>query len=88
MIKPKKALIFGSAVEKGLIARDLDLLILADIFSRYLWEDRTEFLKFPKGPKYDVRLFTPEEFEVFYPPRSPIRESIEAKNIDLKEFYD
>lgn len=86
-INPKRALIFGSAVEKGLVARDLDLLILADLFNRYLWEDRPELLKFPKGPIYDVRLFTPEEFEVFYPLGSPIRQSIDTKNIDLKEYY-
>jgi hypothetical protein len=86
-LRPQRAVIFGSAVRIGLSARDLDLLVLAESFSRFLWQDRPTLLDLPPGPIYDVRLFTPAEFETFYPPTSPLRQSIEYQNIDLEEYY-
>jgi len=39
-LQPKRAIIFGSAVITGLAARDIDILILADSFRCFLWQDR------------------------------------------------
>lgn len=86
-LRPQRAVIFGSAVRIGLNARDIDLLVLAESIGRFLWQDRLKLIDLPPGPIYDVRLFTPVEFETFYPPTSPIRQSIEDQNIDLEEYY-
>lgn len=86
-LRPQRAVIFGSAVRSGLGARDIDLLVLAESFGRFLWQDRPKLLDLPPGPIYDVRLFTPVEFETFYPPTSPLRQSIEDQNIDLEKYY-
>ncbi len=86
-LQPKRAIIFGSAVKTGLAARDIDILILADSFRRFLWQDRPLLLCLPPGPVYDVRLFTPTEFETLYPPTNPIRQSIENQNLNLEKYY-
>jgi len=86
-LKPQRAIIFGSAIREGLNARDIDLLILADFFSHVLWQDRHKLFDLPRGPIYDLRLFTPLEFETFYPPTSPLRRRIEKEYIDLEEYY-
>lgn len=86
-LQPQRVLIFGSAVRNGLGARDIDLLVVAEFFDRFLWQDRTRLLHLPPGPVYDLRLFTATEFEKFYPSSSPIRQNIENHNIDLREWY-
>lgn len=86
-LRPQRAVIFGSAVRIGLNARDIDLLVLAESFGRFLWQDRFKLIDLPPGPIYDIRLFTSVEFETFYPPTSPLRHSIEDQNIDLEEYY-
>jgi len=85
-LQPQRAVIFGSAVRKGLEVRDIDILILAESLDQFLWQDRIKLLDLPQGPINDVRLFTPAEFETFYPPLSPLRHSIENQNIDLEEY--
>lgn len=85
--QPQRAIIFGSAVKTGLAARDIDILVLADYFRCFLWQDRPKLLYLPPGPVYDVRLFTPTEFETLYPPSNPIRQSIENQNLNLEEYY-
>lgn len=87
-IKPKRALIFGSSVKKGLNAKDLDLIVLSDYFDDYYWQDRFKILDLPDGPIYDLRLFTPKEFEMIYPRGHVFRKSIEKNNIDLEKYYD
>lgn len=86
-IHPKRALIFGSAVKKGLNVKDLDLIVLSDFFDDYYWQDRFKILDLPDGPSYDLRLFTPKEFEINYPRGHVFRESIEISNIDLEKYY-
>lgn len=87
-VKPKRALIFGSVLWKGLDARDFDLLVLSDVFENYFWQDRFEILRLPLGPLYDLRLFTPEEFETLYPSDNFFRISIEKNNFDLEKYYE
>lgn len=86
-VRPIRAIIFGSSVKYGLCARDIDLLILSDYFDGILWQDRSKHLCLPEGPVYDLRLFTPLEFEVFYPPTNPFRQNIENEYIDLEVYY-
>ena len=86
-LRPKRAIIFGSTVRNGLSFRDIDLLVLSELFGSYLWQDRFEMINLPKDYIYDLRLFTPAEFETFYPVTSPIRKSLESQYIDLKEYY-
>ena len=87
IIKPDRALIFGSAVQKGLNAHDIDLLILSDVFENYFWQERFKIISLPSGPLYDLRLFTPKEFEIIYPSNHFFRLSIENNNFDLEEYY-
>ena len=86
-LRPQRAIIYGSAVKQGLNARDIDLLIISEYFRKILWQDRINLLDLPPGPVYDVRLFTPAEFEILYPPTSPIRQRIESQYIDLEVYY-
>jgi len=86
-VEPLQSIIFGSAVVKGLAARDIDLLVVSERFSAVLWQDRPRLLHLPDGPAYDLRLLTDEEFRVFYPLGSPFRTSMETKHIDLARYY-
>jgi len=86
-LRPQRAIIYGSAVKQGLNARDIDLLIISEYFRKILWQDRINLLDLPPSPVYDVRLFTPAEFEILYPPTSPIRQRIESQYIDLEVYY-
>ena len=86
-LRPIRAIIFGSTVRIGLKARDIDLLIIAESFNRFLWQDRPKLLVLPPGQIYDLRLYTPEEFEMFYPLSSPLRKTIENQNINLENYY-
>lgn len=88
LLHPKRAVIFGSAVTRGLTGRDIDLLVISDYFRRFLWQERPSLLNLPLGPTYDLRLFTSVEFENLYPRGNPFRESIEQNNIDLCEYYE
>lgn len=87
-LKPSRALIFGSAIEKGLNARDIDILITSKVFKNVLWQHRYKLLNLPQGPTYDLRLFTPLEFEKIYPIENPFRQTIENNNINLVNYYD
>src|SRR5712664_362005 len=75
-LHPTRATIFGSSVKLGMLARDLDLLVLSEKFSHVFWRDRFNMVSLPIGPSYDIRPFSPREFELFYPPDTPFRESI------------
>ena len=85
-LRPKRAIVFGSVATNGLDARDFDLLIVSDYFSKILWQERPRLLSLPVGPTYDLRLFAPSEFDTLYPRGNSIRESIELNNIDLREY--
>jgi hypothetical protein len=87
-LPPKRANIFGSAVTRGLNAKDLDLLIISDYFEKILWQERPRLLVLPFGPTYDLRLFSSTEFETLYPRGNPFRESIEQNNISLRDYYE
>lgn len=86
-LQPIRAVIFGSTVRTGLKARDIDLLVIAESLNRFLWQDRPKLLVLPLGPIYDLRLYTPEEFDMFYPLSSPLRQTIENQNINLECYY-
>ena len=62
-LNPTKILIFGSAIEKGLRARDLDLVVVSDQFANVLWHRRRSMVLLPLGPKYDLTLLTELEFQ-------------------------
>lgn len=85
-VKPIRAVIFGSALRKGLNVHDLDLLVLSDIFENYYWQERFGILSLPSGPLYDLRLFTPKEFEIIFPINNFFRMSIEKNNFSLEEY--
>ena len=87
-LRPKRAIIFGSAVTNGFDARDFDLLIVSDYFLKILWQERPSLLSLPVGPTYDLRLFASSEFDKIYPRGNFFRESIEQENIDLSEYYE
>lgn len=82
-IEPTRVSIFGSAVEKGLAAEDIDLLILAEDFADIHFNSREKIITLPHSYYFDVRPYTPEEFERLCPRGHPFRESIEAQHIDI-----
>ena len=85
-LKPEKVVIFGSFVDKGLNAHDIDLLIISNFFSNYFWQDRLKLLDLPHGPFYDVRLFTAAEFESLFPIDHHFRQNLEKHSINLEVY--
>lgn len=82
-VRPSRAVLFGSATRLGLTARDIDVLVVAEAFEHVLWQNRPSLVDLPGGPVYDLRLFTPLEFETILPRGHPLRERIETDKIDL-----
>lgn len=80
-------MIFGSYLNKGILAKDIDLLIVSNYFSDYFWQDRFGLLNLPGKHVYDLFLYTPNEFDVFLPIKSPLRKSIEKNNLNLEKYY-
>jgi len=87
-LKPTRALIFGSYLDKGILARDIDLLILSDYFNNYLWQDRFELLDLPGNHFYDLFLYTPDEFKKFLPLTNLLRQNMEKHHLDLEVYYN
>ena len=87
-LNPKRAIIFGSSVRLGLKARDIDILIISDYFKNILWQDRTKLFNISSNLSFDLRLYTQQEFDAFFPLTTPIRDSIEKENINLVDIYE
>lgn len=85
-LNPIIALIFGSSVMRGLHARDIDILIVSDVFENYLWQYRRSILNLPKGFVYDLILLTPGEYLALYDPSHPLFEGVKLAQINLKEL--
>jgi hypothetical protein len=75
--------IFGSAVEEGIAAEDIDILILSKDFAGVHFTSREEMVLLPNSHYFDVRPYTPDEFERLCPRGHPFRESIESQHIDI-----
>ena len=82
-IELTRACIFGSAVEEGAAAEDIDILILSKDFSGVHFTHREEMVLLPNSHYFDVRPYTPDEFERLCPRGHPFRESIESHHIDI-----
>ena len=86
--EPERVVIFGSAVIKGLSAKDIDLLVVSKAFQGVLRQRRAERLDLPKQCRFDLFLFTPREFKDLIRIKWPLIPKIEAKSIDLRWYYD
>lgn len=82
-VDPNRACLFGSAVELGLNADDLDILVVSDTFENIVFSDRKGMIDFPDEQLVDLWPYTVEEFSVLYPKQNPVRQSIENNYIDL-----
>jgi hypothetical protein len=86
VVNPKRACLFGSAVELGLDANDLDILVISDVFECHLFADRRDMIPFPKQKPIDVWPYTTEEFSALYTEHNPVRDSIESAHINLLDY--
>ncbi|MHB8396918.1 MAG: nucleotidyltransferase domain-containing protein [Thermoplasmataceae archaeon] len=82
-IEPITLKLFGSALTKGFGGNDVDLLVISSAFKGVLWQNRRELLDLPPGIKFDLFLFTPEEFETIHPIGTPFREVTEKHSLSL-----
>lgn len=83
VVDPDRACLFGSAVELGLDADDLDVLVVSDSFKNCLFSNRRDLIPFSNKKPTDLWPYTLKEFSAIYPEQNPIRESIEKAYIDL-----
>jgi hypothetical protein len=84
-VRPHRACIFGSATTEGTGARDLDLLVVSMQFDGVLWQHRRQLLALPPGARYDLWLYTPEEFVRLYPQEHAFRACLVKTGLDLLE---
>ena len=80
---PTRLVLFGSAIEFGLKANDIDLLILSDDFRGVQFDTRRSLLRFPEDLFIDSWLYTPTEFEKIHPEDSQFRRRLEEESVDL-----
>ncbi len=62
-VSPTMATVFGSSVTRGLAAKDVDVLVVADAFQGLGHQHRTRLLRLPDGPTYDLWCLTPAEYD-------------------------
>ncbi|WP_232700592.1 hypothetical protein [Halobacterium wangiae] len=87
-IQPDRLFLFGSAVEQGIEADDVDLFVLAEAFNGVRFDLRRSLLALPEEPYVDTWLYTQEEFEELYPEGSRFREEFEETKLDLHRFIE
>ncbi|GAB3676807.1 hypothetical protein [Halopiger thermotolerans] len=80
---PTRLALFGSAVELGLKANDIDLLILSDDFRGVRFDMRRSLLRFPEDLFIDLWLYTPTEFDKIHPEESQFRRRLDEESVDL-----
>ena len=85
-LNPSIAVIFGSVLEKGLLAKDIDILVISDAFARHFRRNRERLLHLPQGFTYDLWLYTQEEFDAFCQQGHPMRNQIDNYHIDLRKW--
>jgi len=84
----ERACIFGSAVEKGLAARDIDLLLISPEFSGVHFLSRKDMVTLPESHHFDIRPYTHDEFNQCCPRGHPFRESLEEQAIEILDGTD
>lgn len=84
-LEPEHAWIFGSSVECGFYAKDIDVLIVSSEFNGIRYPVRRTMVDWPSTLNIDTWLFTVEEFENIPVDDDSIRASLERERIDITQ---
>jgi pantothenate synthetase len=82
-VNPTRACIFGSILVDEQSASDIDIIILSTEFDGIQFSERKDFFDVPKDIYFDIRPYTPGEFETLFPPTHPFRQTIERQHLNL-----
>lgn len=87
-LNPSEIWLFGSVVEMGQDASDVDLFVLSQEFKDVHFRSRRHMLNLPNSVVFDVWLYTPAEFESLFSNDSYFRQSMSQTRLDVLSYLE
>lgn len=85
-VEPEYAWIFGSSIELGSSAGDIDVAIVSSNFNGIRYPIRRSMVEWPNNRNIDAWQFTVEEFDNLPGGKASIKGSLAENRIDITNF--